>query len=78
MNTGEFVRLILSIFIFGFIIFHRSLVCYEFGKSSGKGLETQTFLSKACASAAVSEWFRGLKITAFSNFKLKKYSDLVK
>ena len=37
---------------------------------SGKWAWTQTFLSQACVSAAISEWSLGLKSTAFSNFKL--------
>ena len=34
--------------------FHRNLICYELRKSSGKGMETQTSLSQAGASAAIS------------------------
>ena len=52
--------------------FSIAIWCYELRKSSGKGVGTQTFLSQACASAAISEWFLGLKGTAFSNFKLWK------
>ena len=36
MNFSEFLRLTLSTFIFGFIIFHRNLISYELRKSSGK------------------------------------------
>ena len=72
MNSNEFLRLILSTFIFGFIIFNCNLIGYELRKSSGKGVGTQTILSQACASAAISEWFVGLKSTEFSNFKLRK------
>ena len=31
---------------------------------------TQTFLSQACASAAISKWSLGLKSTAFSNLRV--------
>ena len=66
MNSSEFLRLILSSFIFGFIIFHRKLICYELRKSFRKGVGTQAFLSQACA--AISEWFLELKNTAFFFF----------